>query len=160
MLQIIALAVPLAVTSNFATAKIIPVRPIVKKDGPVRVLVPSVTEHTRALAERLRQLKFEVELQPWDRFDPRTAKDTDVIFLPTNWAYVAAPHEHIESRAEEVHAFVRRGGGLIVGQPNSHTKDFTPKLLPFPITFDWRYDDTRARRRVAARLRMHVWAAN
>jgi hypothetical protein len=117
----------------------------------VRVLIPKVfageiEDHTRALEVRLQKLKFEVEIEHWDKFDPRKLKNIDVIFLPTNWAYVAGPCEHIDSRAEEVHAFVKRGGGLIVGQPNCPKTDFTPKLLPLPVTFDWRYDNTDATR--------------
>lgn len=100
----------------------------------IRVLVVDVARDQQKIADRLRKLKFDVELQKWDAFDPLKVKDIDVILLPTQWAEDAGTYEHLESKRPEFHKFVERGGGLLVCQPNPRQL-CEPRLLPYPITF-------------------------
>lgn len=111
----------------------------VKPKGAIRVLVVDVDSSQKGIVDRLRKLKFEVELQRWDKFNPLKVKNIDVILLPTQWAENAGVYEHLESRQPEFHKFVQRGGGLLVCQPNPRN-ECEPKLLPFPITFRNWYD--------------------
>jgi hypothetical protein len=109
-------------------------RPKTPKDR-IRVLVVDVERDQQKIADRLRKLKFEVELQKWDQFDPLKVKDIDVILLPTQWAEAAGTYEHLESKQPEFHKYIERGGGLLVCQPNPPQK-CEPKLLPYPILFE------------------------
>jgi PelA/Pel-15E family pectate lyase len=112
-------------------------KPAAKLDRPIRVLFPDLGSHSKGVDARLRKLKFDVVVVPWAKFDPDKAPDIDVIFLPTYWAGEVATFAYFEGKKEAVHRFVRRGGGLVVCQPNA---DSTPTLLPYPITFQNHYD--------------------
>lgn len=111
---------------------------------PIRVLVPVIREpDAKVAAARLRGLKFDVVLVPWDKLEPDRVKDVDVIFLPSCWADDKRQVDFFEEAFDTFHQFVRRGGGLFVCQPNpGPIHPYTPKLLPHPITFKRHYDDT------------------
>lgn len=135
------LAVAIALNGMAADALSNPLpkeRPKATKDR-IRVLVVDVTRGEQKIADRLRKLKFDVELHKWDKFDPLKVKDIDVIFLPTQWAESAGIYEHLDSKQPEFHKFVERGGGLLVCQPNP-PQTCEPKLLPYPITFQNSYN--------------------
>jgi hypothetical protein len=105
-----------------------------KPSAAIRVLVVDVERSQQGIIDRLRKLQFHVESQKWDQFDPQKVKNIDVIFLPTQWAEQAGIYEHLESKRPEVQHFVKRGGGLLVCQPNP-PNECEPTLLPYPITF-------------------------
>ena len=111
-----------------------------KQPRPIRVLVADGSVTDSAIADRLRQLKFEVVAVAWNKLDPDQAKDVDVIFLATHWGdQLVLPA--LEAKKDALHRFVQRGGGLVASQPNpAGTRTCTPTLLPYPITFDYRYD--------------------
>ena len=66
----------------------------------------------------------------------------DVLYLPSGWAQDRDLYEQLEDRAGAFHAFIERGGGLVVSQPNpyQHPNDrCTPTLLPYAMMFDNQY---------------------
>lgn len=111
-----------------------------KQAKAIRVLIADSTPDESAIAKRLRKLKFDVVVFAWDKIDPGEAKNSDVIFLATHWGEQFA-FPGLEAKKAAFHKFVQRGGGLVASQPNpSGTRTCTPTLLPYPITFDYHYD--------------------
>jgi hypothetical protein len=110
-------------------------------DRPIRVLVADTLAADSTAVKRLRGLKFVVTGAAWEKVDPDRAEDIDVIFLATGWGdQLALPA--LDARAKAFRRFVERGGGLVASQPNpSALVTCTPALLPYPITFHYRYDD-------------------
>jgi hypothetical protein len=107
------------------------------------VLVPGPERGEGSVHDRLRKLKFEVVVLPWDRVEPEALKSIDVIVLPTGWAAEPELYRQLESRRDQFHRFIKGGGGLLVCQPNpAATRTCTPELLPYPITFQNTYDAT------------------
>lgn len=114
---------------------------------PLRILVPKLSRHEEPIVARLRELKFEVTVQPWNKVDPDKLKEVDVIFLPTAWGTDVAALLYFDEIDDAFHRFVKRGGGLLVCQPNpAPLNTITPKLLPYPITFQNSYDDSEPAR--------------
>lgn len=117
------------------------------RNGPVRVLVPDIGHNVQGIVDRLRELKFEVVLLPWQKVVPDQLKDLDVILLPTQWAEDSDHFKHFEKHKDQFQAFVKRGGGLLVCQPNpTQQGTVTPELLPYPITFNNWYDANQPER--------------
>jgi WD40 repeat protein len=123
---------------------------------PIRVVLPDLgQEHSLAndwreqrydrLANRLTDFGIEVVTVPWRAFEPGLARPGDVLFLPSLWSQPQSRYDLYESRQAEFHAFVHRGGGLIVSQPNP-PKECTPALLPYPITFHAEFDSSNRER--------------
>lgn len=126
------------------------------KNKPIHVLVPQLwdipangplvkpaNDDQAAIVKRLEKLKFKVSVEHWSKVDPDRLELIDVILLPSCWASQAAQYNHFESKKQGFHDFVRRGGGLIVCQPNPNhlpNQECTPTLLPWPITFRNGYD--------------------
>jgi len=79
---------------------------------------------------RLQSLGLRAEWIP-PQADYYTLRDFNVIYLPTGWAYASAV---IAENQSAYWTFLEKGGGLLVEQPNSR-EDFTPSLLPYPVTF-------------------------
>ncbi|MCI0464340.1 MAG: hypothetical protein L0Z62_45985 [Gemmataceae bacterium] len=110
---------------------------------PIRVLVVQLSEGEGPAAARLRKLRFEVVALPWKQVDVERLKNVDVILLPTGWAGRTDSYEHLESKKDQFHGFINRGGGLLICQPNPlQPGTRTPRLLPYPITFQNQYDAT------------------
>lgn len=105
--------------------------------------VPDLKIGQTGIVQRLKKLKFHVQVMPWHKVDPDRVELVDVIFLPTQWAEQITKYKHFESKKEAFHAFIKRGGGLLVCQPNPASDQdsvCTPSLLPYPITFKNWYD--------------------
>ncbi len=116
-----------------------PAEPTEAKRPPIRVVVIG-PDHP---IDRLRKLGFDVRMAHWKTVEPNELEGVDVLYLSTDWAYTAAQLEQLNSKANQFHAFVKRGGGLIVGQPNPYSvtgQVCTPALLPYPVTFHYWYD--------------------
>lgn len=111
-------------------------------DGkPIRILVPGEEKNKNAVSARLEQLKFDVVLVPWDKVEPDALTKIDVILLPTGWASDTERYKQLEAKKDQFHRFVKRGGGLLICQPNPLSPGTcTPELLPYPITFQNGYD--------------------
>lgn len=105
--------------------------------GPVSVLIVECPGQPTP-AERLKGFGFDVQLVSWKTFEPNHIMGVDVIVLPTQWADDPERLRTLESRKDQFHWFVKRGGGLLLCQPNTRCQ---PKLLPYPITFQRGYDD-------------------
>ncbi len=123
---------------------------------PFRILAPDFgrkqTNLTAApefddgsVVERLRDLGFNVVVVPWRNFDPNSMSDDDVLLLPNHWAAQEDRYDYFESKKDDFHAFVKRGGGLLVCRPHPHT-ECTPTLLPYPVTFENRAGRSSPRR--------------
>ena len=112
-------------------------QPTAKKRRPVRLLLVEMKKAPR-VKDRLIDGDYEVSFASWDEFRPDAIMGIDVIILPTEWASDPECFAKLESHATKFHSFVKRGGGLLVCQPN---RNCSPKLLPFPITFHQHYDD-------------------
>lgn len=61
----------------------------------------------------------------------QTLQQYDVIYLPTGWAYEGAI---ISANKAGYLTYLESGGGLLIEQPNLRD-EFTPWLLPYPVTF-------------------------
>lgn len=127
-----------------------PCAPIPRQPPPIRVLYVQMEpwkpgrDGNRA-DMRLPKSRFTVKVIHWKQFEAKALKDVDVLLLPTGWAWDAKRFQHLESRKESIHAFLKRGGGILVCQPNPEDK-CTPTLLPYPITFQNGYDESRPER--------------
>ncbi len=112
--------------------------PTTKEKDSIRVLVVDIfKDGQQPLVSRLQDLKFEVVVVPWDKVIPNKVKNIDVIFLPTQWAEGETHSKYLEEINDQFQKFVKKGGGLLVSQPNpTHAGTVTPKLLPYPITFN------------------------
>ena len=120
------------------------------KKQPIRILVADPNVGTPAIVDRLKKLKFQVKVIPQQKLDPDRLELIDVIFLPTQWTEHTALYNHLESKKKAFHAFMKRGGGLLVCQPNPPTtmdSVCTPSILPYPITFKNWYDDAQPERK-------------
>ena len=136
-------AVALGLASLVHASAANPERPNAKPaaDRPLRVLVVDV--HGGTIVERLRKMKIETEMAPLNQLDLDHLKNTDVILLPTGWATDPDLLARFDARKDAFQRFVKRGGGLLVCQPNPvQPGTCTPALLPYPITFRNGYDDS------------------
>ncbi|MEW6444251.1 MAG: hypothetical protein AB1640_25175 [bacterium] len=95
--------------------------------------------------ERLEGLGYSVTLLPvdsgTDAFEP-----FNIVYLPNAWASSPQLYETLQDRADDYHAFVHSGGGLMVDQPNpSNLPDgfCSPSLLPYTVElyYDYNFGD-------------------
>jgi hypothetical protein len=135
--------VTLCLTAWTCNAALAQGQPAGKEKPPIRVLVADIFKDQQpSLTKRLKDLHFEVVVLPWNEVDPLTVKDIDVIFLPTQWGEGGDHTRFFEEIGDRFQTFVKKGGGLLVSQPNpgGNGENFTPTLLPYPITFKNWYD--------------------
>ncbi len=106
----------------------------------IRIAVVS----SQLTVNRLRGLGFKADLIQEADADPAKLKDYTVIYLPTGWAQQQNQLAHYDQLAGSFHQFIKRGGALIVGQPNPYQlpgNQCQPKMLPYPVTFVSPYND-------------------
>ncbi len=71
----------------------------------------------------------------------------DILYLPYGWAqYGGEKYKDIEESSLAIQSFIKQGGGLFVEQPNpwknGKSQSVTPKILPYPITFHYEFNDS------------------
>lgn len=103
--------------------------------------MPGGEKDEKSVIDRLQKLKFDVVVVPWDKVEPDALNNVDVILLPTGWAGEPERFKQLESKKDQFHRFVKRGGGLLICKPTNPAVTCTPELLPYPITFQNGYDD-------------------
>jgi hypothetical protein len=66
----------------------------------------------------------------------------DVVYLPSTWAQNS--FEEINNASVDYLEYVRRGGGIIIEEPNPYKlpdNQIQPEILPFPVLFSSEYTD-------------------
>lgn len=114
----------------------------------IRVVVISGRDGEAAVS-RLKEIGFRVTRVPLGEMDWDSPSAGQVIVLPSNWTELQDQYKAFQEAAPRFHKFIKKGGGLVVCQPNPYQhieSTCSPDLLPYPMTFYNWYDEGDAQR--------------
>lgn len=119
-----------------------------EEPGKIRVVVID-GQSVRPATARLKKMGFLVTQIPLEDVKWGSLSVDHVVVLPTQWAEARDQYRAFQDSAPRLHDFVKKGGGLVVCQPNPFQHEgsiCSPHLLPYPMTFHNWYDEDDAQR--------------